>query len=249
MSTQPVEFEVKPDAIVITPPSAMTPVELLRMAVSQNADIEKLKQLMDLQERWAATEARKAYNAAMRQFKSNPPTIQKNHEVKFGTTKYSHATLDHVCDVVTKGLSAVGITHAWKVRQGEVITVVCILTHELGHSEETEMSGVADNSGSKNSIQAIGSTVTYLQRYTLLAACGLAAKNDDDAQTAGKPFIEASEIEKNCREIANAADMPTLKFLFTVALDKARDLSDRKAMAYYIEANDKRKKELGYATR
>jgi ERF superfamily protein len=247
MSTQPVEFEVVAVSSA-TVPAALTPVELLRIAVSQNADIEKLKQLMDLQERWAATEARKAYNAAMRQFKSNPPTIQKNHEVKFGTTKYSHATLDHVCDVVTKGLSAVGITHAWKVRQGEVITVVCILTHELGHSEETEMSGVADNSGSKNSIQAIGSTVTYLQRYTLLAACGLAAKNDDDAQSTG-PQIEASEIEKNCREIANAKDVSVLKFLFTVALDKARDLSDRKAMAYYIEANDKRKKELGYATR
>src|SRR5882724_6254015 len=98
---QSVEFEVTPTAIV---PAVLTPVELLRMAVSQGADIEKLKQLMDLQERWEKNEARKAYNAAMRQFKSNPPTIKKNHEVKFGTTKYNRATLDHVCEEVTKGL-------------------------------------------------------------------------------------------------------------------------------------------------
>lgn len=244
---QSVEFEVAgPSAIVPAGQAAMTPVELLRMAVSQGADIEKLKQLMDLQERWAATEARKAYNAAMKQFKSNPPTIQKNHEVKFGTTKYSHATLDHVCDVVTKGLSAVGITHAWKVRQGEVITVVCILTHELGHSEETEMSGLPDNSGSKNSIQSIGSTVTYLQRYTLLAACGLAAKNDDDGQIAGKPIIEAEQIEQNCLEMSRAKDIPELRFLFGIAYGKAEEMKDRKAMTHYIAAKDKRKKELDH---
>ena len=252
MSTRPVEFEVAVDAIV---PAALTPVELLRIAVSQNADIEKLKQLMDLQERWEKNEARKAFVGAMAKFKADPPSIRKNKQVSFplktgGNASYSHATLDHVCDAVTKTLSAVGISHTWKITQAnDLITVICVLTHELGHSEETQLMGVADNSGSKNAVQAIGSTVTYLQRYTLLSACGLAAGNDDDGQISGKPFIEASEIEKNCGEMSNAKDVSELKFLFTVALDKARDLSDRKAMAYYIEANDKRKKELGYATR
>lgn len=224
------------------PPAALTPVELLRIAVSQGADIEKLKHLMDLQERWEKTEARKAFVAAMNLFKANPPIISKNHAVKFGNTSYSHATLDHVCDEVTKGLSAVGITHAWKVKQGESITVLCILTHELGHSEETEMSGLPDNSGSKNSIQAIGSTVTYLQRYTLLAACGLAASNDNDGQGSGP--IETAEIEKLHGEISRAKDIAELKFLFTAAYDKAQELGDRKAMALYVAAKDRRKTEL-----
>lgn len=229
---------------------ALTPVELLRIAVTQGADIDKLKQLMDLQERWEKNEARKAFVAAMKQFKANPPVISKNHSVSFGDTEYRHATLDHVCNEVTKGLSAVGITHAWKVTQDkEFITVICVLTHELGHSEETQMMGLPDKSGSKNSIQAIGSTVTYLQRYTLLAACGLAAKNDDDGHSAGEPFIEAAEIEKACAEISRAKDFPELKFLFGVALNKARELGDRQAMAHYITANDKRKKELEHAAR
>jgi hypothetical protein len=229
---------------------ALTPVELLRIAVSQNADIEKLKQLMDLQERWEKNEARKAFVAAMKEFKTSPPVISKNKHVHFGQTDYNHATLDHVCDEVTKGLSAVGITHAWKVTQDkEFITVICVLTHELGHSEATQLIGVPDNSGSKNSIQAIGSTVTYLQRYTLLAACGLAASNDNDGQGAGKPIIPAEELEKNIKEISDAKTMDSLKFLFKAAYGKAEELNDRKAMAHYVTAKDKRKAELSNASR
>ena len=43
----------------------------------------------------------------------------------------------------------------------------------------------ADNSGGKNSIQGIGSSITYLQRYTLKLALGLAAGRDDDGNTVG----------------------------------------------------------------
>lgn len=224
---------------------AATPVELLRIAVTQGADIDKLKQLMDLQERWEKNEARKAYWAAMKQFKASPPDIHKNKQVKFGNTQYSYETLDHVCDEVIPALSDVGITHAWKVTQSaDLITVICVLTHELGHSEETQLMGVPDNSGSKNAIQALGSTVKYLERYTLLAACGLAASNDDDGKSSSAPIVEASEIERLCGEIAKAKDMGELKYRFGFAYNKAEEINDRKAMAHYIAAKDKRKKEL-----
>jgi hypothetical protein len=59
------------------------------------------------------------------------------------------------------------------------------VTHELGHSAQTSLTAPPDASGSKNSIQAIGSTVSYLQRYTFMAITGLAAKDqDDDGQKA-----------------------------------------------------------------
>lgn len=249
MSEQLQEFDVPKAEIVKANgselPVALTPVELLRIAVSQGADIDKLQKLMDLQERYEKNEARKAFVVAMSRFKANPPIINKNHTVAFKEVKYKHATLDHVCDEVTKGLSAVGITHAWKVTQEkDLITVSCVLTHELGHSEVTQLNGVADNSGSKNSIQAIGSTVTYLQRYTLLSACGLAAKNDDDGQASNKPVVAVEDLEKSLKEISEAKSLETLKNLFGFAYTKAQELNDRKAMAHFIQAKDKRKKEL-----
>ena len=46
------------------------------------------------------------------------------------------------------------------------------------------MESTADTSGKKKSIQAIASAVSYLSRYTLLSACGMATLDmpDDDGQ-------------------------------------------------------------------
>lgn len=238
-----IEMEA-PGAIVHVPPAALTPAELLRLAISRDADVDKLQKLMDLQERWQANEARKAFVAAMKRFKDNPPTITKNKHVQFGQTNYNHATLDHVTDAVTKGLSAVGITHAWKVSQDEqVITVACVLTHEMGHSESTQLMGLPDSSGSKNAIQAIGSTVTYLQRYTLLAACGLAASNDDDGH-GGQSRVDDAKIEEFCRQMSEVTNLDELKTVFGKAYAEAQTANDRKAMAQLIQAKDAAKKRM-----
>jgi hypothetical protein len=230
-------------------PVSTTPVELLRIAVQQGADIDKLEKLMELQERWERNEARKAFVAAMNAFKANPPIITKNKSVAFGNTKYSHATLDHVCDAVTKGLSEHGISHRWKMEQDEKgITVTCILTHDLGYSEETKLSGVADTSGSKNSIQAVGSTVTYLQRYTLLAATGLASTSDDDGRggngTTNGELLSSDRVQEQTEWIMNARNIPELQNLFKNAYKEADAAGDKAAQARYIRAKDQRKQEL-----
>lgn len=161
----------------------VTPMGLLKIATEQGADLDKLKQLMDLQERWEANEAKKAFVIAMAEFKKNPPTIHKNKHANMGAGKpsYGYASLDNVCDQIVDALSKVGISHDWKTQQGDgKIRVTCVLTHVRGHSESTWLEASPDTSGAKNSIQAIGSTVSYLQRYTLLAACGLAVGDQDD---------------------------------------------------------------------
>jgi uncharacterized protein YyaL (SSP411 family) len=74
--------------------------------------------------------------------------------------------------------------------------VTCVLFGH-GHSEETTLSGPADASGSKNAIQAIGSTLTYLQRYSLVQALGLAAAEDDDGNTAAaNGAISLEQVEQ-----------------------------------------------------
>lgn len=257
-ATLPLTIEQAPSKtngaiIPVSEPESFTPVDLLRMAISQKQDIEKVTQFVEWYEK---REAKKAFVAAMKQFKANPPLILKNKHVHYptkagGVVDYRHATLDHVCNEVIPALSAVGITHTWKVAQDkEFITVICVLTHELGHSEETQMMGSPDTSGDKSPLKAVSSTVTHLQRYTLLAGCGLAASNDDETETGnGRPFVEAAEIEKFCKEITNAKDLADLKQRFSFAYDKAREINDRKAMAHYVQAKDKRKGELENAAR
>lgn len=185
-----IEAEVVKETTAIQP-VLTTPAELLRIAVSQGADLEKLEKLMDLQERWEKNEAKKAFVAAMAAFKSERTEIIKTKKASFdgrssGHVEYTYAPLNEVCEPVIDAMSKHGISHRWKIEQqsAQSIRVTCILTHEMGHSEETTMEAGPDNTGSKNAIQAIASTVSYLERYTLLAATGLAAADqDNDANT------------------------------------------------------------------
>jgi hypothetical protein len=174
-----------PAVIHSGPVAAPTPSSILQMAVERGADIDQLTKLLDLKQRYEADEARKAFTLAMTQFKENPPEIIKDKLVDFpskgGRTTYYHATLASVVEAAIRGLAGVGISHRWEVKQGGgIVAVTCILTHRLGHSEAVSMEAGHDNSGGKNSIQAVASSVTYLQRYTLLSITGLATKDQDD---------------------------------------------------------------------
>lgn len=183
---QDIIFEMTPLAtspIAVTPQAslAVTPASLLQIAVQQGADLDRLEKLMELNERWEANEAKKAFTNAMAEFKANPPDIFKDKLVSFTGTSYMHATLGNVCEKIVSALAKVGVSHKWEpVQNGASIAVVCVLTHRLGHSEGTRIEATADVSGKKNSIQAIASTISYLQRYTLLAATGLATQDQDN---------------------------------------------------------------------
>ena len=174
---------------VTKPAPAEVPVatydRVLDMAINQGAPLEQLEKWMELKERHEKAEAKKAYHKAMAAFKADPPEIYKDKRVGFhakgSKTEYSHASLHNVSSLINKALSKQGLSAAYNTMQGESgIQVVCTITHELGHSESTSLTAGADNTGNKNSIQAIGSTISYLERYTILALTGLATKDMDD---------------------------------------------------------------------
>jgi hypothetical protein len=173
---------------------APTPAGLLQMAISQGADLDRLERLMALQERWEATEARKAFTVAMTAFKAEPLEIFKKKEVAFLDVRYKHAELSDVTDVVVPAMSRHQLSHRWAVRQdGDRITVDCVVTHIAGHSETVTMEAKPDTSGKKNPIQAIASTVQYLQRYTLLAATGMSTKGQDDDGKGGDDALSDAD--------------------------------------------------------
>ena len=224
---------------------AITPMSLIEIAASRGASVEQMAQLFELKLRVEADEARKAFNQSMADFKAHPPRINKNKHVKFGNTEYDHATLDNVTDSITAALSKVGVSHKWDTEQhdGKII-VTCVLTHSLGHSERTPLEATADTSGSKNAIQAIGSAVTYLQRYTLLAATGLAvAGSDNDGQGGGAEMNEQAYVS-HLDNIQNSRNPDELKKVFAAAFKDAEAVGDKSARDAFVKAKDNRKLEL-----
>jgi len=173
---------------------AESPGQMLALAIINKTAPETLAKLMDLHERWAKAKARTAYVEAMAAFKKEAPAvIVKASKVDFSTsrgrTNYNYANLGDIVQQITAMLSRHSLSVSWETGNADPqrgITVTCHVTHSEGHRESVTLSAPADESGNKNKIQAVGSTVTYLQRYTLMAALGLAtADMDDDGQSAG----------------------------------------------------------------
>ena len=174
---------------VEAPPRAVsTPSDLLRMAVEQGADLDRLERLMALQERWEAGQAVKAYNDAFASFKAEAVRIIKNRGVTDGPLKGKrYAELYAVVNAITPALSKHGLSASWKLSKDDKdwIEITCILKHTAGHFETVAMGGPPDAGGAKNAIMARASTVSYLERYTLKAITGLSEQNDDNDGAGG----------------------------------------------------------------
>lgn len=166
-----------------------TPMSMIERAVEKGADVAMIEKLMELAERHDRNLGRRAFDQAIAKAKAEIPSIKKNRKVDFtsakGRTNYAYEDLAEVARTVDPILSKNGLSYRYRTSQeARNVTVTCILSHKDGYSEETTLSGAADESGNKNHIQAVGSTVTFLQRYTLKLALGLSASEDDDARRA-----------------------------------------------------------------
>lgn len=163
-------------------PNVLTPMQLIERAMTNGADMALIDKFMEMQERWDTRNARKAFDEAIAAAKAEIPPIVRNAK---GHNDKRYADFAAIATVVDPILSKHGLHYRFRTMQNDRISVTCILSHKAGHSEETTLSGPADQTGNKNAIQAIGSTQTYLQRYTLVSMLGLAASNDDDGKAAG----------------------------------------------------------------
>lgn len=219
-ATQELET-IDPEAM---PAVVVTPMQLLQQAMDNGADLDKMTQLMDLQERWEKGEARKAFVSALVAFKAKAPVLKKDKSVNFGggKTAYNHASLGNAAKILGPILSEHGLAYSYDTNQtGDALTVTCVLTHVMGHSERVSLTAGPDGSGSKNAIQGLGSAITYLERYTLLAVTGVATEEDDDG--GGLTISEEQKAELVALMQETGADTASfLSYLHVEALDDLR---------------------------
>lgn len=199
-----------PATAVVPRAGVLTPIDLLQMAMQQGADLDRLERLLALKREWDAAQAKEAYYAASAACRATPVTIYKAKYVDIpGGAKYWHAELSDVCTAIDQVLAAHGMSYRWNVEQKDKrIFVTCTLRHAGGHEEHITMDGPPDDSGKKNPLQQIQSTVTYLQRHTLLAITGRATKGmDNDGR--GADADPADERRRPARPAAPAGAEPS----------------------------------------
>ena len=209
---------------------ALTPMAMIDKAISQGVGVEALEKLLALQERWEAGQGRKAFDRAIADAKANLPTIIKNREVDFSTAKgrtnYRHEDMAAIAKAVDPVLSKQGLSYRFRAQQDQrTLTVTCILSHRDGYSEETTLSAAADDSGNKNHLQAIGSAATYLQRYTLKLALGLAASADDDSRASEGPALINAEQFTVLQGLLEETQSDEAKFAAFIGVDDLHQMN------------------------
>lgn len=217
----------------------LTPVDMLHQAVSQGANIDVLSKLMDLSERWEKNQARKAFDAAVADAKAEIKPVVKNRAGH--NSKY--ADMGAIADVVDPVLSKFGLSYRYRSSQDDRIGVTCILSHKFGHSEETTLYGPPDKTGSKNDIQAIGSTLSYLRRYSLEMVLGLSSTiDDDDGKAAGGDLVSEEQVELLMKLITEIGTIDLPKFLKYLKVERLEDLKAKDYQRAMDAAESKRAK-------
>lgn len=152
--------------------------------------IADMKEMFALRREIEQHEAQKDFIQAMAAFKSEPIVIEKRRKVDYKTKagariQYDYAELADYTEVLGPLMSKQRLFYRWDtVQKDGQIYVTCIVTHANGHSISKTLHGPLDDSGQKNVIQQLGSTESFLQRYTLAGITGVAARGvDTDGRT------------------------------------------------------------------
>lgn len=225
MSAQAVELS-KPQSVETLPlapaPLGNPVMDLIRQAVMAGQPLDVIRELKALSTELAQEEAQRAFDKAIAAAKADIKPIVRTEKGHNG----NYANLASIADAVDPILSRHGLNYRHRTAQAQTgLTVTCILSHELGHREETTITAAADTSGNKNSIQAIGSTQTYLMRYTLIAALGLSTTKDDDGAAAGKTTGTISDEQvATLRTLIDQTETDIAKFCATFKIDAILDL-------------------------
>ncbi|WP_276483599.1 ERF family protein [Paraflavitalea pollutisoli] len=186
-------------------PAPVTPIVLLEQAIAKGVDLDQLQKLMDLQDRWEQKQAKKAFLDALALFQTRCPVIPKKKIAKIasarGSYSYRFADLGTIRGAIQEALQMCGLSYRWEFKEANgKLKVVCLVSHRDGHTETTEMEAGVDATGGKNDIQQKGSTHTYLQRYTLIGALGLATADEDNDGETTKPGASDNQSKELTEE-------------------------------------------------
>jgi len=211
-----------------------TPIDLLNIAIEKGAELDKLEKLMELKMRWEADQGRKAFFLALAAFKAEKFTVLKDKTNAQYKTKYSSE--DSLLNTINPLLSKHGLSASFDFEQSEGIKVTCFLTHSSGYRESVSLKGNPDNSGSKNPLQQIKSTITYLRKATFEAITGIASSDelgDDDGNGSQEKKCISEDQQKQLSDMIAEKSVDMAKFLSYMnaeAMDKILEKDMLKAV-------------------
>lgn len=163
---------------------------ITKAAKDPTVDVDKLDRLMGMYERIKATTAKEAFAAALAELQPLLPVITERGRIEV-TDKNDrskviqstgYARWEDINQAIRQPLADHGFALSFRTGLADdgKITVTGILSHREGHAEETTITLPHDSTGSKNAVQAVGSSTSYGKRYTACALLNITSRGEDD---------------------------------------------------------------------
>lgn len=186
-----------------------TPMGIIsQMVTSGSMDVETVKGLLDIQKNYELQESIKSFNRDFAMMRSEMPIFKR--EKKAYTTTYT--PLEDIMKLAQPVMSKYGFSASFSTNQIDTksVSVSCDIMHRDGHSKSTSLIvPVEVVTKGMNSMQALGSAITYGKRYTLSGLLNIVTADDQDnngfAESArtGKPKLSDDQMEKAKQSIAD----------------------------------------------
>jgi hypothetical protein len=233
--------------------SAAAALELIKkLALDPCADVEKLERVIGMHERLQAKEAELAFNAAKSRILKKLARIKivKNrsahYEIENGKPRngtfeaFKYAPLEEI-DKHLRPLLAeeeMDLSYSDEPQAGGGIPIRGRLKHlPSGFFEDSFMSAPPDTSGGKSTVQAVGSTNSYLRRYIACNIFNIVVVGDDDDGSGGT--LDEKQTDTITNLIKKAKVGP--KFLKYMRARSVEEAGSLKAAVATIAARDYRK--------
>lgn len=200
-----------------------------RAAMNPAVDIDKMERLLQMQERVLERNARAAFASALADMQSELPAIAERGKISTDrgkTVQSRYALWEDINDAIKPILAKHGFALSFRTGQDEgKVTVTGVLSHREGHAEQTTMHLPADGSGSKNAVQAVGSSLSYGKRYTASALLNLTSRGeDDDGQAAGAGATITEDQAAEMRALMQDVGADEARFLTYLKVERLAEL-------------------------
>ncbi len=185
------ELIERESSIPAAPQHAPSILEIVqRAAADPQTDVTKMERLLEMARQMKADEAKVSYFAALSEMQDELPIIAERGEIKISENKkgQKYAFWADINTAIKPIMKRHGFALSFRTGQQDAkITITGVLSHKDGHSEETTIHLPSDTSGSKNAVQAVGSSTSYGKRYVTGALLNLTYgdEKDDGGQAAG----------------------------------------------------------------
>ena len=179
-----------------------TPMTIIsQMVTSGSMDVETVKGLLDIQKSLDLQESIRSFNRDFAMMRSEMPIFKREKQAY--TTTYT--PLEDIMKLAQPVLSKYGFSASFSTSQidAKAVSVTCDIMHRDGHSKSTSLIvPVEVVTKGMNSMQALGSAITYGKRYTISGLLNIVTADDKDnngfAESArqAKPKISDEQMEK-----------------------------------------------------